>query len=132
MIKPFDPIEFWNSIPNEDSPSWPVICVDFNGVLDQYTGWTGEVRYTPPAIGVKQFLCELRKYFNTVVIFTATMPLEDVETWLILHNLDGYVDYVTNHKVPAEVYVDDRAVCHRGNFNETLQQAISFDPHWKK
>jgi hypothetical protein len=45
----FDPQAFWDSIPSEDSPYWPAICIDFNGVIDSYTGWNGKVEDHPPA-----------------------------------------------------------------------------------
>ena len=32
-------------------PSPPIVCVDFNGVLDSYTGWHGPQHFDPPALG---------------------------------------------------------------------------------
>jgi len=126
-----DPTAFWNSIPTESSPVWPVICIDFNGVLDQYRGFNGTVEFYDPAPGASDFLECLSGMFNTIVIFTATIPLDGVLAWLQQHDLAKFVDYVSNWKVPAAVYVDDRAVTHRGDFTETLEQISSFTPWWK-
>lgn len=131
-MKRLDPQTFWESIPSEDSPVWPVICVDLNGVLDQYSGWNGKVEHHPLNPGAKAFLLRLREHFNTVVVLTATMPLEHAIEWLVEVGLDSYVDYVTSHKVPAAVYVDDRAVTFKGNFAETLEEVIHFIPYWKE
>lgn len=125
-----NPKWFWNTILTEASPHWPVICVDFNGVLDQYKGYNGTVEYTEPAAGVEEFLRYLAVAFNTVVIFTATIPIEGVLEWLEKYDLAQYVTFISNWKVPAAVYVDDRAITHRGNFTETLKEIESFAPWW--
>lgn len=38
---------------------------------------------------------------------------------------------VTNIKEPAMVYIDDRALCFRGEFKETLDALLAFKPFWK-
>jgi hypothetical protein len=60
------------------------------------------------------------------------MPVEFAIGWLEENNLSRYVDFVTNHKIPAAVYIDDKAVCHYGNFDDTLQRAINHVPHWNR
>lgn len=130
-MKELNPQEFWNSIPTEDSPAWPVVCVDLNGVLDQYKGYNGELQHYPIAEGAAAFLRALRGQFNTVVVFTATLPLDFAIEWVVQSGLDGLVDYITNHKVPAQAYVDDRAVCFRGNFEDTLAELKEFKPWWQ-
>src|SRR5690606_6535450 len=79
----FDPQAFWDSIPSEDSPYWPAICIDFNGVIDSYTGWNGKVEDHPPAPNARWFLEEIRVRFSTVIILTATRPYTKVEDWFI-------------------------------------------------
>lgn len=125
-----DPQEFWDSIPDETSDVWPVICLDFNGVFDQYPGWEGMVKDYPPAEGIEQFLFELTHRFNTIVVCSATLPISRVSSWLYQQGLAQYIDYVTNHKPPSTVYVDDKAVTHRGDFKETLEAIEKFIPHW--
>ena len=131
-MKLLDPKVFFESVYSEKCAAWPTIVLDFNGVFDQYAGWKGYVQRHPKAPGIEKFLYELSLEFNTIIVCSATMPIEKVMDWLYEHRLDKYIDYVTNHKPPAHVYVDDKAVTHRGNFDETLQKIRGFKPHWKK
>lgn len=130
-MKTLNPQEFWDNLKTEESPLWPVVCVDLDGVLNVYKGWNGALEDYPKAPGAETFLTLLRVKFKTVVIFTATLPLEYAEAWLIRHDLDFYADYITNWKVPAAVYIDDKAVCFKGDFLETLKEVLEFEPHWK-
>ena len=47
------------------------------------------------------------------------------------HQLDEFVHAVTDRKPPAHVFVDDRAVCFQGNFEETLKKVLAFRAHWE-
>lgn len=129
-MKPLDPQWFWDHSKTEDE-LWPVVCVDLDGVLNDYKGWNGEVQSYPPAPGAHAFMLALYARYKTVVVFTATMPLEKAMQWLEENSFSELVDYVTNHKIPASVYIDDRAVTHTGNFVETLQKTLDFKPHWE-
>lgn len=126
-----NPQEFWDLIPTEESKYWPVICVDLNGVLDEYKGWNGKLEYHAVAEGAEQFLKDLRDIFSTIVILTATMPLDFAIKWMEDMGLDQHVDFITNHKVPAAVYLDDRAVTFKGNFKDALDNIVLFKPYWK-
>ena len=131
MINPFDAQTFWYNLDHYPALFWPVIVLDFNGVFDQYKGWNGQIEDYPPREGIEYFLDALEDYFRTIVVVSATMPIESVINWLIKHHLDPYIDYVTNHKVPATVYVDDKAVTFKGNFEETLNTIRVFKPYWE-
>jgi hypothetical protein len=50
--------------------------------------------------------------------------------WLGDHGLDRLVDAVTDRKEPAFVYIDDRAICFRGDYEETLKQVDTFRTYW--
>jgi hypothetical protein len=108
----------------------PIACVDFNGVLDAYTGWKGPAHFDPPRPGARAFLEALRARGLRIVIFTTRYP-DDVWRWLREHRLDDLVGDVTDRKPAAHVFVDDRAVCFRGDFDETLKQIDAFAAHWE-
>ncbi|HYC92780.1 MAG TPA: hypothetical protein VEO54_26460 [Thermoanaerobaculia bacterium] len=108
----------------------PVVCVDLNGVLDAYTGWRGPEHWDPPRDGAESFLRSLRDHGFRVVIFT-TRWAADARRWLDEHGLGSYVDEVTDRKPAAHVFVDDRAVCFRGDFDATLSDVLSFTAHWE-
>ena len=108
----------------------PIACVDLNGVLDAYTGWQGAEHFDPPREGAREFLVALRQRGYRIVIFT-TRHDDDVWAWVDTHGLRELVDDVTNRKPAAHVFVDDRAVCFRGDFDATLKDIDAFSAHWE-
>ena len=105
------------------------VCVDWNGVLDTYGGFRGEEHFDPPREGAGEFLARLKAMGFRVVILSTRSPAQ-VWDWLRRHGLDGHVDDVTDRKVPAVAYVDDRAVPFRGDYEEVLTTLRRFRPHW--
>ncbi len=51
--------------------------------------------------------------------------------WLIKNNLDKYFKDVTNIKMPCQLYVDDRTICFKGDYQKTLDEIINFKVYWK-
>ena len=39
---------------------------------------------------------------------------------------------VTNRKVPAVAYIDDRAIQFNGSYIQTIYEAVNFKPYWMK
>ena len=108
----------------------PIVCVDLNGVLDMYAGWKDAAHWDPPRPGAREFLDQLRMRGFRVVVFT-TRYAPDVWAWLEAHDLAGVVDEVTDRKLPAHAFVDDRAVRFTGSFTETLREVTEFSAHWE-
>ncbi|HEX9985131.1 MAG TPA: hypothetical protein VGF69_17870 [Thermoanaerobaculia bacterium] len=107
-----------------------IVCVDLNGVLDQYTGWKDPRHWDPPREGAAAFLQALNDRGYGVVIHT-TRYRDDAESWLRQHGLLELVTEVTDRKLAAHVFVDDRAVCFRGDFARTLEEVDGFRAHWE-
>lgn len=99
------------------------VAVDFDGVIHAYTkGWGDGTIYDGPMPGALAALHELMQRY-AVVVFTAREP-EAVKPWLEQFGfdvaLDGHPDVqfwnrigqilVTNRKLPALVYIDDRGI----------------------
>lgn len=99
------------------------VAVDFDGVIHAYSkGWQDGTIYDPPVEGAFEALVTLMKTY-AVFIFT-TRDATDVARWLNRHGLLAEVDadpqrtfwndqgrlLVTNRKLAAVAYVDDRAV----------------------
>jgi len=105
------------------------VCVDLNGVLDTYKGWQGSEHWDPPRPGAYEFLEELNTRGFRVVILSTKDPA-GVDAWLRSHGLAEYVDEVTDRKVPAIAYVDDRAVRFCGDYKQALAE-INNPPFWK-
>jgi hypothetical protein len=107
-----------------------LVCVDLNGVLDAYTGWRGPDHFDRPRPGARAFLDALRARGFDVVVFTTRHP-DGVWAWLREHGLaDGVAD-VTDRKPAAHVFIDDRAICFRGDFDSTLTEVDRFAAHWE-
>ncbi len=106
------------------------VCVDLDGVLNLYDGWRGADYFHPPRPGAEEFLRALAARNYRVIIFTIRWAAH-VETWLDEHGLKPYVDSVTNQKPVAHVYLDDRAICFQGDFDQALRQIAAFKPHWE-
>ena len=105
------------------------ICVDFDGVLNTYKGWKGNDELYEPRIGAKEFLEELSVQYYVVIL--TTRNVEKVWEWLREYGLDFLVDEVTDIKVGAVAYIDDRALKFNGNYLETLIELNNFKTHWE-
>ncbi len=104
-------------------PQRRTVCLDFDGVIHSYrSGWQGEtVIPDPPLHRVDEAIAQLRKNFR-VVVYSARCRIpagvQAIRDWLARHQIE--VDDVCEHKPPAFVYVDDRAVPFTGNWDQTL------------
>jgi hypothetical protein len=116
---------------NLEAPERPMVCVDLNGVLDLYTGWKHPDHWDPPRPGAEAFLTGLVERGFDVVVFTTRHPIE-VRRWLRENGLLRLVSAVTRRKPPAHVFVDDRAVCFSGDFDDTLRRVEAFKAHWEE
>lgn len=89
------------------------IAVDFDGVLHSYTSpWVDHhVIPDPPVSGAIEWLNEIGKKFDIAIFSTRCKTphgQECVELWL--RNEGVTADFTTTYeKIPALVYVDDRA-----------------------
>lgn len=109
----------------------PTVCVDLDGVLNTFDEWQGPEFFHPPREGAREFLAGLHQAGFRTVVLTVRWH-EWVSDWLKQHHLDEFVDEVTDRKPPAHAYVDDRAVCFRGDFGDTLRSILCFRPFWEK
>ena len=105
------------------------VYIDFDGVLNNYTGWMGTENLSTPKVGVKDFLEKLSQSYE-IYVFT-TRDRETVYNWMIRYHLDDYIEDVTNIKEPVFVYIDDRAINFGGDFSKTITDIENFTPYWK-
>lgn len=103
------------------------VCVDFDGVLNNYTGWKGVDELYTPREGAKEFLLKLHE--NYKVIIFSTRDNDMVSEWLDKYDL--YYDFVTSVKVGAVAYIDDRGIKFNGDYNEVLDELNNFKAHWE-
>jgi hypothetical protein len=106
------------------------VCLDFDGVLNNYRGWEGKDHLGEPKEGIKYFLEELSKKFDKIIIETTRDRLA-VAVWLKKHGLGKYITNIYDKKPIATVYIDDRAIRFNGDFNESLNELKKFNPYWE-
>lgn len=129
--------------------SAPILCLDFDGVLHSYTsGWKGADNIPdPPVPGAMKFLWEANKYFE-IAIFSSrsNQPggINAMQTWLVKHMGDWFKENLydikgltfveelsfPNHKPPAMITIDDRAIQFTGEW-PAPKQLLEFKP-WNK
>lgn len=101
------------------------LAVDFDGVVHAYSrGWDDGTIYDPPLPGALEALANLM-HICAVYIHSSRTPHDDIVDWLTTHGVPAVTDYmadhpafwsdqtkvlVTNRKLPAAAYIDDRAV----------------------
>lgn len=107
----------------------PVLCLDFDGVLHQYSrGYHDSTIYDPPTEGALSFVHEARKSFN-LIIFTARARTpqgrDDIGLWLIQHGFPLLP--VTCEKPPAFLTLDDRAMTFTGTWPK-ISELRKFKP----
>lgn len=105
------------------------VAVDFDGVLNTYTGWAGEDELFEPREGAIEFLRQLWAEYD-IVIHTTRDP-QRVWEWLETYWMNHLVVDVTNVKPKAIAYVDDRAVRFTGDYDAVLAE-IERPVHWKQ
>ncbi len=108
------------------------IMVDLDGVLNKFIGWTGVYEQYEITGGALEFVTKLADAGWRVIIFTAR-PDEDllnVYTWAEENGLFPAVHSITNKKLPAAHYIDDRAIRFDGDYNTILQSIKFSKPHW--
>ena len=106
------------------------ILVDLDGVLNEY-GNEGYDKNEIPQLkkGAREFLEKLSGIAE-LYLFTSRNLLESSK-WLIDNKIDIYFIDVTNVKIPSYLYIDDRTICFRGDFELAYKEIINFKPYWK-
>lgn len=104
------------------------IAIDLDGVLDEYTKYTDDI--PPIRNGAKEFIVKLSKDYELILFTTRNSKL--ATEWLIKNNIDKYFKDVTNNKIPAYIYIDDRSIQFQGDYNKALEEIKNFQVYWKK
>lgn len=110
-------------------PRKRTVLVDFDGVLHQYSGWTGPEPVGEPIPNARHACHILAKEYN-LVCFTTREP-SYVVTWLARYGFP--MMRVTSIKVPAHLQIDDRAIEFRGEWtDEFLRKVKEWRVYWEK
>ena len=129
---------------NETFTPKKAIAIDFDGVIHKYSkGWYDGTIYDEPVEGSHEALMELKQQFN--VFIHTTRNIEDVVNWMnskfwgegekgfnTIPMYEGYKFWngnffgdiaVSNRKLPAVAYIDDRAIRFT-NWKKIIEEGI--------
>lgn len=102
------------------------IAIDFDGVIHGYRkGYHDGSIYDTPIKGSIKAIQKLQNRDYNVVILTARKEKKDIADyiakWADKRNITlKEIPKITNTKIPAFVYIDDRAMRFRGNWTDIL------------
>ena len=112
---------------------------DFDGVIAKYDGFKGRDHFGEPNEVVVATIRQLSEMGHKIILHS-TRGEESMKKYCLDINIP--VDYFNRNpelegenpgKPIAYVYVDDRAVCYKGQTTEELVKEITeFKAHWEK
>lgn len=110
------------------------IVFDFDGVIHKYSkGWQDGSIYDEPIEGIREVISKLHKEYTIFIVSSRCNEIkskEEMIRWLDKYNIE--YDGLSNVKVPAIVYIDDRAITFNPKNIKTLINDIkTFEP-WQK
>lgn len=111
------------------------VVFDFDGVIHSYTsGWQGYANIPdPPVPGIREAIQEIREAgYDVIVVSSRCVHPEGkdaIAQYLAKNKIE--VGAIMEHKPPAIVYIDDRAVCFDGKPEKLLSTIQMFKP-WNR
>jgi len=107
-----------------------IIAVDFDGTVHDWEHPKPGRRMGPPMPGAQEALRSFKEAGHTIVIFTVRGgEPKHVREWMDYYAIP--YDSVTNVKIPADFYIDDRAI-HFTNWKEALLRVFTNDPEARR
>lgn len=117
------------------------IAIDFDGVIASYDGWKGKPTFPKPVAGVKFALDAIKAAGDIIIVNTCRKEIEAVRNYMDEYLLPyDYINFnpenekqgLSDRKIVADVYIDDRAIRFSGNWLDTLSEIDNFKPWWRK
>ena len=106
------------------------ILIDLDGVLNEYGKEPFDENFIPKIKeGAVEFIKEVSEIGELYLFTTRNLLLSS--KWLLENNLDKYFKDVTNIKIPSYLYIDDRCICFKGKYKQTLDEIKNFKVYWK-
>ena len=117
-----------------------IICIDLDGVILSYhTGWLGANVFGKPNPGMKELLETLMKEY-WVIIYTCRGDRKKIAETLNKYGICKKTHYhdinrrknawkgTSKHKIGADIYIDDRCICFKGDCKKLYKQIKKFKP----
>jgi hydroxymethylpyrimidine pyrophosphatase-like HAD family hydrolase len=106
------------------------VAIDFDGTLNEYKEWGDGKIKNNPLEGAVEAINTISSLGYKVVIYTCRMNVEVnnvieqlpmLQNWLKENNLE-FVEISMTGKPIADIYIDDRAIEFKGNWNEVTER----------
>lgn len=111
----------------DDAISMRTIAVDFDGVIHHYKKTDGIAWRNATGDLIKDadvIIKKLKEMGYIVVVFTSRKDLDPVKEFLKRHFMDFL--RITNEKVKAAVYLDDRGLKFNGDWQKVFGEILTF------
>ena len=106
------------------------ILIDLDGVLNEYGKGNFDENFIPDIKdGAYEFIEKLSQFADLYLFTTRNLMLST--KWLMKNNLDKFFKDVTNIKIPSYLYIDDRTICFKGDYKNTLDEIRNFFENYK-
>lgn len=107
------------------------VVFDFDGVISTYeNGWQGaHVINDKPVDGIRKVMLQIKNEYKVVILSSRCSTEKGKEVlieWLDEHLIP--YDEVTDKKPQALAYIDDRAICFRGDTTSLYKQIKKLEP----
>lgn len=116
----------------KDTPE--TVAVDLDGTIMEIEEWNGHNHFGKPKKGAKEALKKLKKMGYKIIIWTTRFneskeQLKNISKTLKEHNIP--FDHInknphgppdTSRKIPADYYIDDRAISFNDNWKEITKK----------
>lgn len=110
------------------------ICIDIDGTICEYRGWHGANVFGKVLPGASETIQCLKEHGWFVIIFTTRANKAAISKFLAENGIP--FDAINENpfqpqnaiggKPLADIYLDDRAITFRGNWNDALDEILHF------
>jgi hypothetical protein len=137
-------------INSEGEAFTPILCVDFDGVINSYKsgGMGSNATPDPPVPGALRWLCKAMEDWDVQIYSGRSRDAAGIaamKAWLLKHATDEWsgdaefarkfveaLKFLTQ-KPYAFLVIDDRAICFQGKFDELdPKELLKFKPWYKR
>jgi hypothetical protein len=112
-----------------------IIAVDFDSTIAHYTVFKGVKDFGDPIQSASWALKSFRELGAMVVIHTCRKEIDALKKWLRENDIPwDHINFSPRneeydlgpYKIHADIYIDDKAICFRGEWPDTYRQVINF------
>jgi len=115
-----------------------IIAIDFDSCIAHYDSWKGIDVFGPPIKGASEAITDMKNAGHRIIIHTVRMPSLALQNYLFINNI--YFDAINENpwtyledpdptikrKIAADVYIDDKGLTFKGNWQQTLKETLEF------